>query len=310
MNLWALAAGALLLTGCTAGEPDETATADRTQDDEEWLFPCDREAIPEYTAYYTDEPIEIDGELTEEAWEHAPRSDRFVDLISGRDPIHDTYVKVIWDDENMYVGFWLEEPVVEGSFTERNDPLYQENNAEVFIAGRDSYYEFEINALNTIYEAFFIWMEAYEEGGFAENPAFALDNPELQEFNGVGWNEHPRGLRVGSWDFWFPGLETAVHIDGELNDSEYRDRGWYVELKFPWEGMDWLARADERPLPPEDGDTWRMDFSRFNPYEEAPPAEDSGGWSLSAHGAWDSHIPECWPHVHFSRTPVEDAPAR
>ena len=85
------------------------------------------------------------------------------------------------------------------------------------------------------------------------------------------------------------------------------DQGWTVELAFPWEGMRWLAQADGRALPPQDGDTWRMDFSRFNQYKAAAPAQDSGGWAWSAHGAWDSHIPECFPYIHFSSITVRSA---
>ncbi|GEM_PF-105443 len=272
---------------------------------EDWPFPCDKDKIPEYTAYYVPIPLKIDGRLDEGAWKAVPRTRRFVDLISGSETIHETRAAVLWDDENLYIAFWLEEPFVRGSMTERNDPLYNENNAEVFIAGKDSYYEFEINALGTIYEAFFIWEEAYERGGFDSEPAFQRDNPLVREFNGVGYREHPRGMRLGSWDFWFPGLESAVYVDGTLNDDTDRDRGWTVELAFPWEGMKWLANADQRALPPEDGDVWRIDFSRFNPYKEAPPADDSGGWSLSSHGIWDSHIPECFPYITFSREPLK-----
>ena len=68
--------------------------------------------------------------------------------------------------------------------------------------------------------------------------------------------------------------------------------------------MAWLAKADSRSLPPKDGDIWRMDFSRFNTYKEAPPAGDSGGWVWSRHGVWDSHIPECFPYIRFSTNDV------
>jgi len=33
------------------------------------------------------------------------------------------------------------------------------------------------------------------------------------------------------WDF--PGLESAVHVDGTVNDNDDRDRGWTVELALP-----------------------------------------------------------------------------
>jgi hypothetical protein len=69
--------------------------------------------------------------------------------------------------------------------------------------------------------------------------------------------------------------------------------------------LEWLAKADQRALPPRDGDVWRMDFSRFNTYKEAPPAKDSGGWAWSKHGVWDSHIPECFPFIVFSTNVVQ-----
>ena len=284
-------------------EPPSPLTSP-TQNAADGPFPCDQGAIQRYTAYYTSTAPEIDGKLDEELWKKASRSPRFVDLISGDDPIHDTYAAVCWDDDNLYIAFWLEEPFVQGSLKERNAPIYTENDAEVFIAGKDAYYEFEINALGTRYEAFFIWEEAYESGDFGTHPAFERANPLVKQFNGVGFKTHPRGLRLGSWDFYFPGLQSGVFVDGTLNDNSDRDRGWTVELAFPWRGMTWLAKADERSLPPEDNDIWRIDFSRFNPYKEASPANDSGGWAWSAHGAWDSHIPECFPFITFSRKPL------
>jgi hypothetical protein len=93
-------------------------------------------------------------------------------------------------------------------------------------------------------------------------------------------------------------------VDGTINDDTDRDRGWTVELAFPWQSMKPLAVADNRALPPKDGDVWRIDFSRFNQYKEAPPSRDPGGWAWSPHGAWDSHVPECFPYIHFSTEPV------
>ena len=94
--------------------------------------------------------------------------------------MYDTRAVVLWDEENLYVGFWLEEPNVQATLTERDDPIYYNNDAEVFIAGRDAYYEFEINALGTIYEVFFVWNEAYEDGGYAEVPELRTDHPQAE----------------------------------------------------------------------------------------------------------------------------------
>lgn len=89
----------------------------------------------------------------------------------------------------------------------------------------------------------------------------------------------------------------SKHTAASSNFEEQVTEEW----PFPWDGMKWLVKADHRPLPPRDKDTWRIDFSRFNPYKEAPPADDSGGWTWSSHGVWDSHIPECFPFITFSR---------
>src|SRR4030095_4468614 len=119
-----------------------------------------------------------------------------------------------------------EEPFVEAHLTQRDSLIFMENDVEVFIDGGDCYYEFEINALNTIYEVFFIWEDAYENGGFANVPGFRRSNPKVKPFNGVDFTTHPRGKRLGSWDWDFPGLKTAVRVDGTLNNDKDKDSGW------------------------------------------------------------------------------------
>jgi hypothetical protein len=274
----------------------------------EWKFPCPESEIASYTAYHVNEPILIDGKLNEKAWAQAPLSPRFVDIITGQPAIHDTRAMVLWDETNLYVAYRVEEPFTHAKFTTNNSPIYYDNDVEVFIAGRDAYYEFEINGYNTTYEAFFIWDDAYERDGFAQLPEFA--RAKMVPFNGVGFTSHPRGGRLGNFNWHFPGKQTAVFIDGTVNDDTDRDRGWTVELAFPWKGMEQLARADHRAFPPKDGDVWRMDFSRFNTYKEAPPAKDSGGWFWTRHGVWDSHIPECFAHIKFTTNEVSQLKPR
>ena len=56
-------------------------------------------------------------------------------------------------------------PRCRAELTERDAIIFQENDIEVFIDGGDCYYEFEMNALGTIYEVFFIWKDAFRRGG-------------------------------------------------------------------------------------------------------------------------------------------------
>jgi hypothetical protein len=270
-----------------------------------WPFPRAEEAIASYSAYRVATPPVIDGKLDEPCWQSAPKSPRFTDLVSGLPAIHDTRAAVLWDDENLYVGYWIEEPFVQAHLTERDALIYEDNDVELFVAGQDAYYEFEINALGTIYEVFFVWEDAFERAGYHLRSEFRRDAIGVRPFNGVGFPNHPRGGRIGYWNLDFAGLRSAVHVDGTLNDNTDRDRGWKVELALPWRGFEWLTAPDGCALPPHDGDTWRMDFSRFNQYKAAPPANDSGGWTWSPHGVWDSHIPELFVKVKFSTRLVD-----
>ena len=257
-----------------------------------------------YTAYRAAEPIAIDGHLDEPSWLATLRSPRFRDMSHGGPTIHDTRAAVLWDDANLYVGFWIEEPFVEATLKNRDDPIYQDNDVEVFIAGQDAYYEFEINAHGTVYEALFVWEDAYERDRYDQESGLGRHAPGAQPFYGVGLKNHPRGPRMGFFQWDLPGMQSAVHIDGTLNDNSDRDRGWTVELAFPWSGMNLLTQRDGRAAPPNNGDTWGMDFSRFNQYREASPAQDNSGWCWSPHGIMDSHIPEVFTQVTFSTETV------
>ncbi len=279
--------------------------------------PVPLETVAKYTAFRTTRPLKIDGKLDEVAWQSAPRSPRFVDLISGQPTKYDTHAAVLWDDDFLYVGYFVQEPNVQARLTERDSFIYTENDVECFIALNDAYYEFEINALGTIYEGLFAWQDRFVDSGLHKIPALDQARAEtvFQEFNGVGLTNHPRGLRWAYLQWDFPQLQSAVSIDGTLNDDSDVDQGWSVELAIPWSGFRVPATGDARSIPPSNGDLWRMDFSRFNKNKfdtqlaDSPtpdsPTPDSGGWAWSQHGIWDSHIPEVFPMVTFSTQPVE-----
>ncbi len=262
--------------------------------------------IAHYTCYRATAPIRIDGKLDEVDWKAAPASTPFVDIITGKGAWFDTRVRLLWDEHCLYFGFSAEETDVWATLTERDSKIWFDNDLEVFIAGPDAYYEFEINALNTIYEVFWVWQDMYREGSPYNVPEWDPAGRRLMIIDGIGGHVHPRGKRNGFLDWDFPGLRHAVHVDGVLNSRQGKDRGWSVELAFPWEGMRWLASG--RPLPPKDGDVWRIDCSRFQQIGPRGERLDPGaGWTWNRHGHYDSHIPETFTFVHFSSQPVRAA---
>jgi hypothetical protein len=266
-----------------------------------------------YLCHRVHTPLTVDGNLTKPAWLNAPKSPRFVDMVTGNPAVFDTRAAALWDDDNLYIGFWVEEPFVEAHLTERDSLIFMENDVEVFIDGGDCYYEFEINALNTIYEVFFIWQDAYQRGSKFDVPEFDLISQKALSFGGnydrIGWNfwrgTHPRGVRWAFTDWDLPGLQSAVKVDGTINNRLIVDNGWTVELAFPWSGMKWLA--NDRSLPPKEDEVWNIFFGRFEKLEIAGTLpQPQPAWCWTKHGTLDTHMPDKFTRVQLSSTFVED----
>lgn len=217
----------------------------------------------------------------------------------------DTRAAVLWDDDYLYVGFWVEDPDVRATYTERDSMICEENDVEVFIAGQDTYYEFELNPLGTIMERFYVWQNAYVEAGFGAHPEFDLQGTDLVDTLGgiKTGHAHPRGRRWAFRQWDLPGLKWAVRVDGTINDPSDRDRGWTAEIAFPWQGLKNLA--DGRSLPAREGDVWRMDFSRFQWIDEGG-FRTCPGWAWNSHGIYDSHIPDRFSVIHFTEKTVDE----
>jgi len=274
-------------------------------------FACTEKGIENYVARRAAGPIKIDGLLDEVSWQKAEKSPRFVDMVSGDPGWYDTRVAVTWDDENLYIGYWIEQPYVEAHLTKPGSLIWLEGDAEVFIDGGDTYYEFETNARGTLYQAFYIWRDAYKPGSPFDVPEFDVVKQQALTFGGdydrtgdTFWKgTHPRGLRWAFLKWSFPGLRHAVHVDGKINDNATPDKGWTVEIAFPWKGMKHLAAG--RSLPPKDGDTWRIFFGRFELFRRnGAEVDPHPAWVLSPHRVYDTHIPECFPRVVMSSKPV------
>ena len=195
-----------------------------------WRFPWPEDRIARYTARRATAPIVLDGRLDEADWRAAESSPRFSDLVRGQPGIHDTRAAVLWDDVNLYVGYWVEEPFVEGTFTERDSLIYKNNDVELFIAG----------GTPTTSSRSMRWARSTRSSSsgsgctrpaaYAHLPEFDRSRKGVRPFHGVGFKNHPRGPRIGYWNWDLPGLKTAVHVDGTINDNTDRDRGWTVEL--------------------------------------------------------------------------------
>jgi hypothetical protein len=242
-------------------------------------LPPPAEFIPAkgYVCYHATGPIAVDGKLDDAAWKAAPWSDDFVDIEGGRRaaPRYRTRVKILWDDECLYIGAELEEPHVWATLREHDSVIFKDNDFEVFLnpdGNNHLYAELELNALNTTWDL--LLPKPYKDGGKA----------------------------IDAWEI--AGLRTAVHVNGTLNDAGDIDRGWTVEIAWPWKG---LTELTWRPAPPRDGDQWRINFSRVEwehtvqdgKYSKVQGKKENN-WVWSPQGVIDMHRPERWGYVQFS----------
>lgn len=224
-------------------------------------------APKEYLCHRVTAAPRIDGLMDDAAWQSAPWTSDFVDIEGDAKPSprFRTRAKILWDDQYLYVGAELEEPNVTGKLTEHDSIIFHDNDFEVFLkppGGAPGYFEFEINALNTSWDLYL--NKPYREGGKADN----------------------------SWDI--PGLKTAVAVRGTLNDARDTDRGWTVEMAFPWSSF-----AARLPVAaPTAGDTWRGNFSRV---EWKPGVAKEDNWVWSPQGVVNMHVPDRWGSLRFVR---------
>jgi hypothetical protein len=230
-----------------------------------------------YVCYRADSPITIDGKLDDPAWKNIPWTEDFVDIEgeSRPKPRYRTRVKMAWDDTALYIAAELEEPHVRGTLTKHDSYIFHEDHDfEVFInpdGNNHIYAELEMNARNTTWDLFLT--KPYRDKGHA----------------------------IDAWEI--EGLKTAVHVDGTINDPRDTDRGWTIEIAWPWSG---LKQMSANLLPPTPGTQWRINFSRveldFDVVDSKYVRIDrpEANWVWSPQGVVNMHRPETWGYLQFS----------
>lgn len=236
-----------------------------------------------YICYHSNQKLIIDGKLEEPVWQAAEWTENFVDIEGDLKPKprFRTRAKMLWDNDYLYFAAELEEPDIWATLTERDAVIFYDNDFEIFIdpdGDTHEYYEFEMNAFNTVWDLLLI--KPYRDGG----PA------------------------VNAWDI--QGLKTGVFVDGTINHAGNKDNSWTVEVAMPWKILKECAHKD---TPPQNGDQWRINFSRvewqveakngsyskvINPETNKPFPEDN--WVWSPQGLINMHYPEMWGFVQFS----------
>lgn len=178
----------------------------------------------------------IDGDLSDAVWSQAQVMDEFYAYQSGGDPPAAlTSARILWDEDNLYLGFEMAEVDIRSACDLRGScgrdaNLFQGDVIELFVRESTSsprYHEFEWSPLGEEFDARF--------------DSVRFGSP------GIGWNS---------------GMSSAVQVQGTADDPSDVDMGWTVEAVIPL--------ADFELSTVEVGTEWRFTVARYD-YFNAPP---------------------------------------
>jgi hypothetical protein len=189
----------------------------------------------------------IDGKGDDAVWQKGTLVGPFVDVGTGKPntsfPVNGT-AKLLWDDQNLYVLFDVQESEVVGGFTKPADAdqkdkwtvngqpkLWTGDTVEMMTdpdpsGDNKDYYELQINPQNKVFHTQY---DSYNTPKTDPNGPFGHED-------------------------WDPKLKSAVVVHGDM-DKPGNDQGYTVEAAIPW-----AAFAKAANHPPKSGDIWRMNF--------------------------------------------------
>lgn len=180
---------------------------------------------PSYIVKKATGKIYVDGNDTEEDWKAAKTVGDFVFPWYKEGKKEQTEVRLLWDDEYLYLLYKCWDEHISAHYFERNSAPYKDDCIEAFIAPNSKnplwYSNYEINCLGT-------WLVGFHKGDINE---YIL----------------PDKLLVG-----------RSH-KGTINKEDDVDEYWVIELGIPFEHF----KKFEVDVPPKNGEIWGINFNRL-----------------------------------------------
>ncbi|MCE9547871.1 MAG: PQQ-dependent sugar dehydrogenase [Planctomycetia bacterium] len=187
---------------------------------------------PTYECRWTEGPITLDGRADEPAWKNAQVIDNFRLPWLGADERAAktaTRARLLWDREYLYFFADMEDHDVFADVKKHNGPTWDNDVFELFFKPADDkpgYYEFEINAINTVFDVFIAQRGSTLAGPYLNKNKFHV--------------------------------ESNVTVRGTVNERKDRDEGWSIEGRIPWSDF---VHTGGRPKPDE---LWKFALCRYD----------------------------------------------
>ncbi|HKU40540.1 MAG TPA: carbohydrate-binding family 9-like protein, partial [Polyangiales bacterium] len=177
--------------------------------------------LPELKAAKLRAAIALDGKLDEPAWQSAQNSGPLLQTFTGGPAEFRASLRVLYDAQQIYVGFEVDDDFLKSSFTTTDDHLWEQDTIEVmFDPDGDGLNYFELQV-----------------------------SPRGAHFD-TRYDSRRRPRPFGHVD-WDSKVQASVSLRGTVDDAE-SDGGYSVELAVPWS-----AFGVDAPKP---GASWRMNF--------------------------------------------------
>lgn len=218
---------------------------------------------PFYTIFHTSTPIIIDGKLDEPGWTAAPDLGKFKFPWWKSGKQEQTVSKLLWDNDNLYVSFIVEDAHIWAEQTQRDSAVYEDDCVEVFTAPNVNkpqvYFNIEMNVRGAFLDQF-----------HPQGPV----RPFTSEWNGEG-------------------IKIATSIVGTLNDDSDTDKYWILEAAIPLSNFAKVAKN----TPPKSGEIWHLNLNRLGGKTNPQHSQ----WSPSQTPDPQFHVPEDFGRVVFLR---------
>lgn len=217
--------------------------------------------LPKHEAHRAVGHIKIDGRLDDADWSSAGGVTLQFPWDSQTGAKQKTVVKMLWDDDNLYVGYDCQDAEITAVYDARDDPTYEDDCVEIFISPNlqkiDLYYGLEMNCRAVLYDYFYVFKRSL-----------------IKKFD-------------------MRGVKLATDLRGTLNVSGDGDEGWSLEVAIPFENF----RDLTRDIPPKPGSSWRINLNRWDGVE---PHRRLSIWSPSGMERPNPHNPERFGILIFS----------
>lgn len=231
--------------------------------------------VPTYICKRVNVDFPLDGVWNKWPWMQQSNTEPFRQF-SGRDCVQRTYAKMCWNIKYFYVAFLCTDDDVWGSYRNHDDPIYEEDVVEVFMAPHGvpergeagereptTYYEVEVSPHNVTFD--------------------------VKVTNTTGTREAMQTDRAWRCE----GLRSAVQVKGVLDDLSTKDQYWSCEIAMPWAalGIEHPTLHSEMPI-----NLYRIDRDR----RKNRGGDEYQCWSPTLTPRADNHVPGRFGMVGFA----------